>query len=94
MGAALPPDPDDMSSEYEDTGSPNPRYLETAFHIAVEKGLLDIAQLLLSVGVETNTTFQSLRTALHAAVKGGNLDMVRLLLKEGGLPGTTKPRWR
>jgi ankyrin repeat protein len=57
------------------------RYGETALHLALEKGHLNIARLLIEHNTSVNLTAEYGWTALHLALKKGHLDIVRLLIK-------------
>ena len=55
----------------------------TPLHLAVEKGLLEIASLLLDRGADINAEDHLDRTPLHIAILLGDLEMVSLLLDRG-----------
>ena len=55
----------------------------TALHIAVERGLLEIVNLLIKAGCYVNVVNKVGETALHIAVEEGHLEIVDLLIKKG-----------
>lgn len=54
---------------------------QTALHLAVEGGHIDLAKLCLQQGANVNATKANHSTPLHLAATGGGIDIVQLLVE-------------
>lgn len=59
---------------------------QTPLHLALERGHLDVVELLIKEGTTANAANSNGQTPLHSALNGGHHEAARMLFKKGANP--------